>query len=403
MAKWNQLVITDAGYQLSAKTISGTKIQYTHAQTTDNDMSAMTSDELKAVTKFDSVVQDLSVGIITVQDDHTVNIPVKVSNQDVTADYLLCGLAIFAKPENGDEILYGIATAVSPDLMVAQNGSTVVGTNFKLKVHVGSAANVNIVISPDGSVSNEELEGILKSYVLTSDLAKQLPVDTPGTTKDETVTGTWKYSVDPVNKNGKAYITLDALANYQQPPLTASTGDVKVTVGSSGDLSAAILGLSRGISTLFVNGSAVNNPAKSPLHGAVQVFNAPTSAVAAKGALFDSNNNVWSVVASGLSVTYKQMVMDNGDGTITLGGVKFTPADEAHVVTVSEAGKGSKVDFDSGKLTVDGAAAVGLVTVYSDDDADAIAAYSVAHDKTLIVHSDGTRPANESAPWGGTA
>ncbi|MFD1455248.1 fibronectin type III domain-containing protein [Levilactobacillus lanxiensis] len=207
MAKWNQLVITDAGYQLSAKTLAGTKIQYTHAQTTDKDMSDLTSDELKSVTKLDSVVQDLSVGIITVQDDHTVNIPVKVSNQDVTADYLLCGLAIFAKPVDGDEILYGIATAVSPDLMVAQNGSTVVGTNFKLKVHVGSAANVNIVISPDGSVSNEELEGILKDYVLTSELSKKLPEGIVTEGGNNVMTGSNVFKADPVDADGNAYVT----------------------------------------------------------------------------------------------------------------------------------------------------------------------------------------------------
>lgn len=220
MAKWNQLVITDAGYQLSAKTLGGTKIQYTHAQTTDKDMTAFTADELKAVTKLGSVVQDLPVGVVTVQDDHTVSVPVKVSNQDVTADYLLCGLAIFAKPEDGDEILYGIATAASPDLMVAQNGSTVVGTNFMLKVHVGSAANVNIVISPDGSVSNEELAGTLKKYVLLSELAKQLPSDIAHTAEDNEFKGKNKFDQDPTDANGNTYVTAVGAAKH------ADDGDI---------------------------------------------------------------------------------------------------------------------------------------------------------------------------------
>lgn len=170
MAKWNKLIITDAGYQLSAQTLAEQKIQYTHVQTTDKDMSAMTNDQLKALTKLDSVVQDLPVGTISVQDDHTVNVPVKVINQDLTTDYLLYGLALYAKPADGDEILYGILTASKPDLIPAQTGATVTGTNFKLKVHVGDAANVNIVISPDGSVSNDELDGILKNYILGTDL-----------------------------------------------------------------------------------------------------------------------------------------------------------------------------------------------------------------------------------------
>lgn len=214
MAKWNQLIITDAGYQLSALTLSGKQIQYTHAQTTDKDMSMMTSDQLKAVTKLDSVVQDLSVGIVSVQDDHTVNVPIKVTNHDVTADYLLCGLAIYAKPvnpENGGEVLYGIAVAASPDLMVAQNGSTVVGTSFHLKVHVGSADNVNIVITPDGSVSNEELEGVLKSYVLTTDLDKLLPPDIAKTGSANTFTKANQFMTDPTDATGDSYVANKAM------------------------------------------------------------------------------------------------------------------------------------------------------------------------------------------------
>ncbi|KRK48200.1 hypothetical protein [Secundilactobacillus kimchicus] len=170
MAKWNKLIITEAGYQLSAQTLAEKKIQYTHAQTTDKDMSAMTADQLKAITKLDSVMQDLPVGTISVQDDHTVNVPVKVVNKDLTTDYLLYGLALFAKPADGDEILYGILTASKPDLIPGQTGATVTGTSFKLKVHVGDAQNVNIIISPDGSVSNDELDGILKNYILVTDL-----------------------------------------------------------------------------------------------------------------------------------------------------------------------------------------------------------------------------------------
>ena len=234
MAKWNKLIITDAGYQLSARTLAEQKIQYTHAQTTDKDMSAMTSDELKALTSLGSVVQDLPVGTISVQDDHTVNVPVKVTNQDLTTDYLLYGLALFAKPVDGDEILYGILTASKPDLIPASAGTTVTGTNFKLKVHVGDAANVNIVISPDGSVSNDELEGILKSYVATTDLDELL--------------------------KSKKYATEDyvddkvATAKPNVYPFTASDGSAKVVVKSGENMEERLKELSKtvGSGTIWV-------------------------------------------------------------------------------------------------------------------------------------------------------
>ncbi|WP_268914128.1 pyocin knob domain-containing protein [Lentilactobacillus sp. SPB1-3] len=258
MAKWNKLIITDAGYQLSAQTLAGNKIQYTHAQTTDKDMSTLTSDQLKTMTSLDNVVQDLPIGTVSVQDDHTVNVPVKVMNNDLQSDYLLSAIALFAKTIDGTEILYGIATSVNPDLIPAQNGSTVVGTTFKLKVHVGDAANVNIVISPDGSVSNEELEGILKAYVLETDLDAllqsknyaskdyvddaiknnkvTLPDNIDYVDQDQTITGAKTFSTDAKGADGSSYITANASNAWQKYKLTADTGKAINYSGNVNDL-----------------------------------------------------------------------------------------------------------------------------------------------------------------------
>lgn len=225
MAKWNQIVITDAGYQLSAQTLAGKRIQYTHAQTTDKDMSAMTSDQLKAVTKLDDVVQDLSIGIVTVQDDHTVNVPVTVANQDLAADYLLSAMAIYAKPvdpTDGDEILYGIATAVTPDLIPKQDGTTVVGTNFKLKLHVGRADNVAIIITPDGSVSNDELMGILKNYLTQDDLNKALPETIIDSSKPADFKESVTLEKGAVDGAGNAIATTKNLADGDAETLTSA-------------------------------------------------------------------------------------------------------------------------------------------------------------------------------------
>ncbi|VDG32895.1 hypothetical protein [Lactobacillus brevis] [Lactiplantibacillus mudanjiangensis] len=171
MAKWNQLVITDAGYQLSAQSVSGQQVQFTHASTTATDMSKLSSDDLKALTGIENVVQDFKVGNITVQDDHTVDIPVKVINQDLESDYLLYAIALYAKPVNGEEVMYGIATATVADLIPAQNGTTVTGTTFNFKTHIGAAASVNIVISPTDSVTYEELanhEQVIDTKITTA-------------------------------------------------------------------------------------------------------------------------------------------------------------------------------------------------------------------------------------------
>lgn len=355
MAKWNQLIITDAGYQLSALTLSGKQIQYTHAQTTDKDMSTMTSDQLKAVTKLDSVVQDLSVGIVSVQDDHTVNVPIKVTNHDVTADYLLCGLAIYAKPVNpddGGEVLYGIAVAASPDLMVAQNGTTVVGTSFHLKVHVGAADNVNIVITPDGSVSNEELEGVLKSYVLASDLSKQLPPDIAKTGEANEFKEVNTFDKDPVNSDGKPYIT----AQTAKDSLTGGK-DVAADTGDGGIMLAGkkvVPVPDNGDNTITVNGK-----------------------------------------------TYVP-VIDNKNGTITVAGMTFTPADEQHVITVNDAGTAEHANFDAGTLTIDKDLEVlGTVFFYENETTERDA-FAKTHPHAGILTLSGDRPTADTGTTTGT-
>lgn len=85
-------------------------------------------------------------------------------------------------------------------------------------------------------------------------------------------------------------------------------------------------------------------------------------------------------------------VVDNQNDTITVNKKIITPADEDHVVRVNEAGNGSKVNFEGDNLTVDGATAVGMVFVYSDDDSDAVKAYTATHSMTAMVYKDGARP-----------
>lgn len=174
MANWNKIVITNAGMQLSTSTLAGSKIQYTHVQTTSTNLTTLTHDQLVALTKFDTVVQDLNIGTVSVADDHIVTIPVQVNNQDVTADYNLYGMAIFAKPTDGQEILYGVAIATVPDLIPAKGGTTVTSTDFNLKVHVGDSSNVEITVEQQMGVNADYVTGALKPYVLTTDLSVTL-------------------------------------------------------------------------------------------------------------------------------------------------------------------------------------------------------------------------------------
>lgn len=171
MAKFDSMVITTAGQQANAQAIGEHKLEFTRAAASSYDLSSKTTDQIKAITSIEDVKQDLSLGNISTDKQNNVTIPVDVSNVDLGSDYLLYTLALFAKVDNGSEVIYGLVITGQPDLIPAYDGKSIMGVSFNLKTHVSDVGNINIVIDPNGAVSQSELETILGSYVSSDELS----------------------------------------------------------------------------------------------------------------------------------------------------------------------------------------------------------------------------------------
>lgn len=177
MAKWKPLVITEAGYQLSALTIAGKTVKFTRAVTSSIDLSNKSKDDLSALSKLDGIVQELDIGRQSVQDDHTIILPIPILNSvngnNISEDYELYSVGIYAKPvdpKDGEEQLFGVVVASVPDLIPAFDGKVAQGIKMKIKVRVGKTDKIDISFSSDGAVNEDDLNVILKDYVLSSDL-----------------------------------------------------------------------------------------------------------------------------------------------------------------------------------------------------------------------------------------
>lgn len=93
-----------------------------------------------------------------------------------------------------------------------------------------------------------------------------------------------------------------------------------------------------------------------------------------------------------LEAAKKYAVEDNGDGTVTVNGVKMVPANDSYVVKHNDAGKlQGKLDSDYGDLTVDGAPLMGGTISASQADAVAQSKADLAAGKLVLRwFSDGT-------------
>ncbi len=140
MAEFTDLTLTNIGYALQIKAQGGTKLQFTRVAlgngvlpsgTQLNTLTALISE------KQSSAISNLSVG------GKSVQIKANFSNKNLTGNYYLRELGIFANDPDQGEILYAVANAGDgADYMPAYDGAETIEQVFTIELSVGNAANV---------------------------------------------------------------------------------------------------------------------------------------------------------------------------------------------------------------------------------------------------------------------
>ena len=165
--------ITDAGRTMMT---AGGDVTYTKAVLYGQDISHLTSDQVKALTTIGSPLKEVKVGISDKQSSDkgtTVILEATFQNDNLKADLPYSAVGFFAQKGN-DEKLIAIAvanagaylTATSPD------GVATDALDLKLAIAIGDATNVTATVDPAGSVTPATLNGAINK--LDHDLTVQI-------------------------------------------------------------------------------------------------------------------------------------------------------------------------------------------------------------------------------------
>ena len=173
--------ITDAGRTMMT---AGGDVTYTKAVLYGQDISHLTSDQVKALTTIGSPLREVKVGISDKQSTDrgtTVILEATFQNSNLKADLPYTAVGFFAQKGN-DEKLIAVAvanagaylTATSPD------GVATDALDLKLAIAIGDATNVTATVDPAGSVTPATLNGAINK--LDHDLTAQ--IDTKANSAD---------------------------------------------------------------------------------------------------------------------------------------------------------------------------------------------------------------------------
>lgn len=165
--------ITDAGRTMMT---AGGDVTYTKAVLYGQDISHLTSDQVKALTTIGSPLREVKVGISDKQNTDrgtTVILEATFQNDNLANDLPYTAVGFFAQKGN-DEKLIAVAvantgaylTATSPD------GIATDALDLKLAIAIGDATNVTATVDPAGSVTPATLNGAINKA--THDLTAQI-------------------------------------------------------------------------------------------------------------------------------------------------------------------------------------------------------------------------------------
>lgn len=176
--------ITDAGRTMMT---AGGDVTYTKAVLYGQDISHLTSDQVKALTTIGSPLREVKVGISDKQNTDrgtTVILEATFQNDNLKADLSYTAVGFFAQKGN-DEKLIAVAvanagaylTATSPD------GVATDALDLKLAIAIGDATNVTATVDPAGSVTPATLNGAINKA--THDLTAKIDTKADKTTVEQ--------------------------------------------------------------------------------------------------------------------------------------------------------------------------------------------------------------------------
>lgn len=230
--------LTEVGRELATSTQGGAnKIVYTHAEASSHDYSALSVADLKSLTAIEDVQQTVDYSHVTIKDKTSVALRVDFPSMSVTKPYNLYTVAFYARPDNGDEVLYAVMPSSIPDYVPAYDGYSNINDSFNMITTVSDTDNVMITVSQAGSLNEDDLDAIFASkHIATID---DIKANIPATVIDGSKPADFKEAVTlekgAVDGAGNAIATTKDVSDGDATTLTSAKEYADTQVSGKAD------------------------------------------------------------------------------------------------------------------------------------------------------------------------
>lgn len=153
MSEYNKTILTNAGIDLARRANKGAAtFQLTRGVSSTENLSEKTIEELQNLTQLPSIQQSVSLSDVvdtTDNPDTVLGIRMTFDNQNLNTGYNVHTVGVYAKEPGKGEILYGVATAKTPEYIPDFREQMLFKFDFLMYLVIGRADKVTVQVSPD--------------------------------------------------------------------------------------------------------------------------------------------------------------------------------------------------------------------------------------------------------------
>lgn len=156
MGKYNTAYVTTAGQNLFAQAIAGgTEVKFTTAQTSTTVYS--NPDAIVALTSLTNVKQTTDITSAGVFNNNLVQVAMMFNNDEVSAEYAINTIGIYAQLTGGSPTLVIVVTATEADVMPVADPNSPSAFAYNVQIIVSNASSMTVTVSSAGTVTIAQL------------------------------------------------------------------------------------------------------------------------------------------------------------------------------------------------------------------------------------------------------
>lgn len=165
MGSYNKTIITNSGYQAISEAIaSGQALAFTTAKTSSYQIPSGTN--IAAMTELQDIEQSIELPTPTVYNETVVQVYARFSNTNVTTEYPINAIGVYASVAGGVEVLFAVSTAITPDIQPVFDENAPSAFIFNIQMIISNAASITFAVNDSGTATVSDINRIDREMAL---------------------------------------------------------------------------------------------------------------------------------------------------------------------------------------------------------------------------------------------